>query len=249
MNNTLESIRPEIIKHMVNSFNTKEFISDVLFSSGIQNSPYQNAKGMFAWNKPYNEIGKMEQMFDDVLVFTASINAWNFPLGYDKRTQIMFILMSENNLNQKRKQKVSDEHATHYSKVLSEINQPHSNQVPLFKCEPKNPISVLKKFTSDARINELPQDIKLAIISSQKIQGELLKVSGALYDKNLLLIDNELDWSSYIDTDYNTYDIIDTRIENQISEANANTLIFNEMKEDLVSLKQQDYNEDMISER
>ncbi len=181
MDNTLKNIRPEIIKHMVNSFNTKEFIADVLFLSGIQNSQYQNATGMFAWNKPYNEIGKMEQMFDDVFVFPANINAWNFPLVYDKRTQTIFILMSENNFNRKRKQKVFDEQTTHYSKILSEINQPHSNQIPLFECEPKNPINIIRKFTSDVRIHELPQNIKLVIVSSQKIQGELVKVTGVLY--------------------------------------------------------------------
>lgn len=237
MNSTLENIRPEIIRHMVNSFNTKGFITDALFSSGIQNSPYQNAAGMFAWNKPYNEIGKMEQMFDDILVFPASINAWNFPLVYDKQTQIMFILMSENNLNQKRKQKVIDEHTIHYSKVLSEINQPYSNQVPLFKYESKNPIGIIKKFSSDARIQELPQDIKLAIISSQKIQGDLLKVLGALYDKNLLLIGEEADWSSFIDTDYDSNSLAASKIEKQITEANANTLIMNTVKENLVTLK------------
>lgn len=243
MNNTLENIRPEIIKYMVNSFNTKEFISDVLFFSGIQNSPYQNATGMFAWNKPYNEIGKMEQIFEDILVFPASINAWNFPLVYDKRTQIMFILMSENNLNQKRKQKVTDEHTTHYSKILSEINQTYSIQIPLIKYEPKNPINIIKKFTTDARIHELPQDIKLVIISSQKIQGELLKVSGALYDKDLILIDNEVDWSSLIDTNYDANSSVISRLENQVTDINANTLVMNMMKEDLVTLKQNTNND------
>jgi hypothetical protein len=238
MNDILEEIRPEIIRHMVNSFNTKEFITDVLYSSGIQNSSYKNAVGMFAWNKPYSEIEKMEQLFDDILVFPASTNAWNFPLVYDKKTQIIFMLMSENNLNQRRKQKVTEEHSIHYSKILSGINQLYSNQIPLFRRKTKNPISILKQFSSDERIQELPEDIKLVIVSSQKIQGDLLKVSGALYDKNLLLIDKEADWSSFIDTDYDSNGLTTSKTQTQIAETNANTSMINTMKENLVTLKQ-----------
>lgn len=247
MENILDDIRPEIIKHLVNSFNTKDFIADILYSGGIHNSRYQNAKGMFAWNKPYSEIDKMEQIFDDVIVFPANINAWDFPLVYDSKTQIVFLLMSENNLNQKRKQKVSEEHPPHYSKILCEINQPYSNQVPLFDEVAKNPINILSKFTSDGRINNLPQDIKIAIVSSQKIQGELLKVTGALFDKNLLLINDEVDWSSYIDNDYNSNSIVDENIEKQINETNANTLIMNTMKESLISIKE-NINQNTINE-
>ena len=173
MENILDNIRPEIIKHLVNSFNTKDFIADILYSGGIRNSRYKNAIGMFAWNKPYCEISKMESIFDDVMVFSANINAWDFPLVYDTRTQIVFLLMGENNLNQKRKQKVSEEHPPHYSKILCEINQPYSNQVPLFNEETEKPSNILSKFTSDDRIKNLPQDIKLVPVSSQKISGEL----------------------------------------------------------------------------
>lgn len=145
--------------------------------------------------------------------------------------------MSENNLHQKRKQRDINE-KTHYSKILSAINQPYSNQMPFLPYDSEKPLNIIKKFTSDERIKNLPQDIKLVIVSSQKIQGELLKVSGALYDKNLLLIDDEVDWSSFIDTDYSSNNIIDTNIEAQITETNANTLILNTMKENLVTLKQ-----------
>ncbi len=238
MENILDNIRPEIIKHLVNSFNTKDFIADILYSGGIHNSRYKNAIGMFAWNKPYCEISKMESIFDDVMVFSANINAWDFPLVYDTRTQIVFLLMGENNLNQKRKQKVSEEHPPHYSKILCEINQPYSNQVPLFNEETEKPSNILCKFTSDDRIKNLPQDIKLVIVSSQKISGELLKVTGALFDKNLLLINDEVDWSSYIDNDYSSSNIVDENTEKRIIETNANTLIMNTMKESLISIKQ-----------
>ena len=192
---------------------------------------------MFAWNKPYEEMAKMEKLFDDILVFPSNINAWTFPLVYDVQTQSIFLAMSEGNVNQKRKQKVSEEHPPHYSKILCEINQPYSNQVSLFEQQTQNPVNILKRFTSDPRINELPQDIKLVIVSGHTIQGELVKVSGALFDKNLQLIDNEVDWSSYIDTSYDSNSILNDKAEEQISKTNTNTEIMNTLKENLVSIK------------
>lgn len=237
MSDNLKQVRLEIIKHIVNSFHIKEFIADTLYATGLKDSKFQNAKGMFAWNKPYSEVEKMEQIFDGIIVFHANTNAWKFPLIYDEKTQIIFLLMSENNLNQKRKQKITEINPPHYSKILSEINQPYSNQISLLPKEVTNPIPILNKFITDERINTLPEGLKLAIVSCQHLQGDLLKVTCALFDKNLLLIDNEVDWSSYIDLNYDS-DNITTKLEQKIQDVNANTLVMNTLKENLISLKQ-----------
>lgn len=248
MTNNLNDVRPEVIRHIVNSFNTKDFVSDILFTGGLQNSRYQNAKGMFAWNKPYTELEKMEQLFNNIIVFPASVNSWDFPLVYDEETQIVFLLMSENNLNQRRKQKITEEQPPHYSKVLSEINQILSNQLTFLKVEPKNPIEILSQYTDDNRIKQLSQNIKLAIVTCQTIHGDVFSVTVALYDKALMLIDDAIDWSSYIDTSYDSDSIIDAKTEKQIEETNANIILMREKQENLLSFKQEFENESIGDE-
>lgn len=228
MDNILGSVRDEIKAEVGKALNIKGFISDILEDYGIEN--YDNASKMFEWAPRYENLHNIESL-DSLKSFKVHSGAWKFPIVIDYKSDIAFTFMKESNLSQKRKE--TKKTPPHYSKRLSMLNKPIFIQKSLNLLEQKTSYDILKEICPSIPIEDIPENLRMAIITFDSRGDEVIKITAGVYDNNLNAIDIE-DWSQYIVTDYLEPNNKKQQLLETVNAINNNVVGFEQRKEDLI---------------
>lgn len=201
------------------AFYVAGFIDNIKREWEIQH--YNNGAKIFEWMLRYESIHKIEEYVDSVKSYTITSGGWNLPLLINRDAKIAFIFMKESNLNQKRNEinsakkksrAVQSTKPPHYAVRLSKLNKEIATQLSFDLEESKTPYEIIKTVCPNINEFDVPDDLKLMIITFKTSGDELIKITAGFYDQNLFGIDAE-DWSQFINSDYST--ILDTKFNKE----------------------------------
>lgn len=237
-NNMTDKINSEFKTLVARSFNVAGFIDNIKREWEIQH--YNNGAKIFEWILRYESIHKIEEYVDDVKSYTITSGGWNFPLLINRNAKLAFIFMKESNLTLKRNEinsakkkshTIQSTKPPHYAVRLSKLNKEIATQLSLDLEESKTPYEIIKAVCPNINEHDVPDDLKLMIVTFETSGDDLIKITSGFYDQNLLEIDSE-DWSQFINSDYST--LLDTKFNKEkIQELNNKIEDIEQAKDDL----------------
>ncbi len=244
-----ELIIPEFKELVAKSFNVAGFIDSIKREYGVEH--YNNGALMFEWMLRYHNLHKIQDYIEHIKSYTISSGVWDIPLLIDTKTKIAFIFVKEANLNQKRKEinssnilskKLSNPKPPHYAVRLSKLNRSIANQLSLDIFEEKTPYEILREICPSIVETDVPEDLKLMIVTFKNDKTALTKITAGFYDQRLMKIYEE-DWSEYIDNNYSS--ILDNPYtKDKITEINNKIIDLENKKDDLTEFIDDELSDD-----